>query len=101
MCRVFSATAHAGYLVTGGTIAHITNTSSNSQSFAIQILSGTGPCVGASAWIVFPLSAAPDADTHKRAYAAVVTALATGMRVSVYNYTDDNCDRASYVQIYY
>jgi hypothetical protein len=46
------------------------------------------------------LSAAPDADTHRRAYAAALTALSLGLRVTVYNYSGDACDGASYIEVY-
>lgn len=98
---LFSANAYAGYIVVGATVTHISSTNGNNQSFQVQVAGGTGPCTnGTGMWVVFPLSAAPDADTHKRAYAAAMLALATGMRVTLYNYSDDGCTGASYVDVY-
>jgi hypothetical protein len=95
--------AYAGYLVSDATVTHVANTAGNTPAlFVVQVSGGTGPCAnGATIWITFPLSAAADADAYKRAYAAAMTALVTGMRVSIYNYANDNCDGASYIDLFY
>ena len=98
---VTCAEANAGYLVSNATITHVANTAGNYSVFVVQVAGGTGPCAnGATIWITFPVSAAPDADTHRRAYSAAMTALVTGMHVSIYNYTNDNCDGASYIDLF-
>jgi len=92
-----SSTAHAGYLISNATISTVYNVSSNSNSFALAIAGGTGVCAGTL--IVFPVTSAPDADTHKRAYAAALLAFAMGKTVTIYNYANDSCSGASYIQV--
>jgi hypothetical protein len=94
---VSAVPANAAYIVQNARLARVTNTDGNQTKFAVLVADGTGPCAGQ--WIQFPLWAAPDADTHKRAYAALLMALATGMKVTIYNYTDDSCTLASYVEV--
>ncbi len=99
---LIAAEAHAGYLVSNATITHVVNTAGNYQVFAVQVAGGSGPCSnGATLWITFPLASAADADAHRRAYAAAMTALVTGMHVSIYNYANDNCDGASYIDLFH
>ena len=93
--RVFAAGA---YIVQGAIITNIMSTNGNTAGFAIITSGGSGACVNAE--VYFPQSAAPDADTFKRAYTAALTAMTTGMRVTIYNYADSTCLTASYVQIY-
>ena len=95
------AQANAGYLVSNATITHVANTAGNYPVFAVQVAGGTGPCSnGATTWIQFPVASGADVDQHRRAYAAAMTALVTGMHVSIYNYTNDNCDGASYIDLF-
>jgi hypothetical protein len=99
-CTLFCANAQAGYIATDATVIRISSTNGNTASFQVMVAGGTGPCTSVNGtWVVFPLSAAPDADTHNRAYAAAMLALATGMRVTLYNYTNDDCVQASYVAV--
>jgi Family of unknown function (DUF5992) len=95
---LLGTTAQAGYLITDATITDVYNTASNQTSFAVAVQGGSGPCSG-SANIVFPLSAAPDADTLKRAYAAALMAFALGLHVSIHNYSSDACTGASYIRV--
>jgi hypothetical protein len=89
--------ATAGSLVTNATITKILNTSGNQTQFAIVVSGGTGRC--ANTVIYFPVSAAVDADTHKRAYSAALLALATGMKISAWNYSGNNCEGAAYIDV--
>src|SRR5262249_37752118 len=99
VCTIaLSSTASAGYLVIGAAITKIENTYSNQASFVVNVQGGTGPCAGT--YTIFPVSAAVDADAHKRAYAAAMMAFAMGMRVSIFNYTDDSCSGAAYISVY-
>ena len=91
--------ASAGDIAAGGTITQIKNVTGNMTQWAIWITGGTGVCLGN--WIVFPLSAAPDADTHKRGYATALMATALGMRVKIHNYSGDDCLNASYIEAYF
>jgi hypothetical protein len=90
----------ASDLAVDASIARVRNTVSNSTSFSVQVSGGTGPCAIVGQWITFPVSAAADADTHKRTYATVLTALALGLQVRIYNYSGSACDGASYIEIY-
>lgn len=80
---------------------HVSSTNGNAASFQIMVSGGSGVCTSATGtWVVFPLSAAADVEAHQRAYAAAMMALAIGMRVTLYNYANDNCVGASYVDVY-
>jgi hypothetical protein len=70
----------------------------NQTKFAVAVSGGTGPCTG-GVWITFPASAAPDLEAHKRAYSAALVALTTAMKVTNYNYNDNNCAGASYIEV--
>lgn len=94
---LLSATAQAGSIVSDGYVSIIENTSGNQALFTIKVTGGTGPCVGQT--ISFPVWAAPDADTHKRAYAAAMLAFSLGYRVSVWNYVDNTCTSAAYIAV--
>jgi hypothetical protein len=95
---LFCANAQAAYFVSNATITRAANTAGNYPVFAVQVAGGTG---GTTLWMTFPVSAAPDVDAHRRAYAAAMTALVTGMRVSIDNYASDNCDGASFIDLFY
>jgi hypothetical protein len=100
-CGLFCASARAGQIVTGATVIHVSSTNGNTTAFQVLVAGGVGVCTSETGtWIVFPLSAAADADTHKRTYAAALLALATGMRVNLHNYASDSCTGASYVDVY-
>ena len=90
-----SAYAAGGYVVNDATIANIANTNGNTPAFVVTVTGGTGPCAGTN--ITFTQSAATDADTFKRAYAAAILAFTTGSTVSIYNYTDTTCTNAVYI----
>lgn len=88
----------AGDLVVGGTVVKVTNTSNNASVFAIQVSGGTSnSCTGG--WVTFSLAAAADADAHKRAYAAALLALTTGLPVRVHNYQGNDCGTAAYIEV--
>jgi hypothetical protein len=90
--------ACAGYLVEEGTITRMAPVESNSTAFSVLTTGGTGPC--SAVWISFPVSAAPDLDTHKRLYATLLVAFAQGMRVSIYNYSSNSCMGAAFVDMH-
>jgi len=92
-------TALAGaYLVTGGTVTQVANTSGNNPAFVVLVTGGTSNTCPAT-WIIFSQADAPDAATFQRAYAAAMVALTTGVSVSIYNYADATCNHASYLQL--
>lgn len=88
----------AGYIVSSATVTMLTSTASNLTAFVVATTGGTGSCTG-GAQITFNQSDSPDADTFKRAYAALLMAFTTGAKVSIYNYQDNTCNHASYVQL--
>lgn len=90
--------AAAGDLVLGGRIVRIANTGNNSPVFSIEVSGGSLNLCG-TGWITFPASVAADPDTHKRAYAAALVAMTTGMTVRVHNYQSNSCDTASYIEL--
>ena len=93
-----SCSVNAGYLVKGGTVTEVVNTSNNGTTFSIKVTGGTNNlCEGG--WIGFPVANAADPDTHKRAYSTVLTALTAGLKVDIYNYSDNGCGEASYVGV--
>jgi len=95
-----AASVHAGtFLVMNATITSVYSTNDNTPAFAIAVAGGSGPCAN-STNIAFPQSAAPDADTLKRAYATALLAFSTGAHISIYNYFDATCTNASYIAIY-
>lgn len=99
ICMGTATSAVAGDLVMGGRIVRIANTGNNLDVFSIEVSGGSLNLCG-SGWITFPVSASPNsADIHKRAYAAALTALTTGMTVRVYNYHNNSCDSASYIEL--
>lgn len=89
--------AAAGDLVMEARVAKITNTGSNGNTFGIKVSGGSLNLCG-TGWISFPASAT-DADSHKRAYAAALLALSTGVPVRVHNYQNNDCDTASYIEL--
>jgi hypothetical protein len=99
ICMMVENPAVAGDLVVGGRIIRITNTGANMPVFSIEVSGGSTNLCG-SGWITFPVSAAPDADTHKRAYAAALLALSTGLSVRVHNYQGSDCNSASYIELF-
>lgn len=89
--------AAAGDVVLGGRIVEVANTN-GSPGFNVRVSGGSLNLCG-SGWIVFPASAAPDAESHKRAYAAALVALTTGALVRLHNYQGNTCDTVSFIQL--
>lgn len=87
----------AGYIANSVTITNIANTASNRSEFAIRTTGGTSLCDGQ--WIVFPALDASDTPAHQRAYANALLALTTGLKVNIYNYYDETCSRASFIEL--
>ncbi|NEO56630.1 MAG: hypothetical protein F6K54_28275 [Okeania sp. SIO3B5] len=81
--------AHAGYLVTGASVVHVENTSSNGDNFAVLVKGGNGPCV--DKYIIFPKSGVSNLDVYERGYEGALTALAYDLKVNVYDYSGDSC----------
>ena len=95
-----TTSASADPLMVGSRIAKILNVrSANDASFVVQTEGGTGTCAGS--WIYFyPAgSSAAAAEAHKRAYAAVLMAMTTGMRVDIES-VDASCSGAYAIFVY-
>ena len=98
ICMAAVTPAKAGDLVIGGRVVRVANTGNNASVFSVWVDGGSQNLCG-SGWITFPASAVTDPEIHKRAYAAALLALTTGMPVRVYNYQGDSCDAASYIEL--
>lgn len=98
VCMAAAMTAEPGDLVTGGRVVRVANTGNNSSVFSVEVAGGSQNLC-ANGWITFPVSAASDPEIHKRAYAAALVALTTGMPVRVHNYHSNSCDAASYIEL--
>lgn len=95
---IFSGSASAGELIKDTEIVMIGNTANGQDDFFIQTQGGTGPCAGTP--IVFPASAAPSKEYHARAYSLALAAFSMGnTKVRVYNFTNDFCSAASYIEM--
>ena len=96
---MFGGPLFAGTLAVG-TVVRISNISFDQDQFAVWI-AGTGPCATAdgSMLILFPVSAAKNADSLKRAYANALTAYSLGKPVFVYNYVNSSCAAATFIEI--
>ncbi|MBM0105754.1 hypothetical protein JM946_13515 [Steroidobacter sp. S1-65] len=98
ICVGASTPALCGDLVIGGRVVRVANTGNNASVFSVEIAGGS-PNLCANGWITFPVSASSDPEIHKRAYAAALLALTTGMPVRVHNYHSNSCDAASYIEV--
>lgn len=88
----------AGELALDSTVLKVRNTSNNSDTFEVVLDKNVKNCFGNV--IAFPSSAAPNKETHARAYASALTALTTGLKVRIYAYADaDECKKASYIEL--
>ena len=92
----------AGYIASNVTITAVSNTANNGQHFTIRTAGGSGVCAGQK--ITFPLADAGTAsnnqEIHNRAFALALAAMLSGKHVSVYNYADDTCSHAAYIEIF-
>ncbi|GAA6135241.1 hypothetical protein NBRC116188_20310 [Oceaniserpentilla sp. 4NH20-0058] len=89
--------AYAGDIANGATVLKVANISSNVDTFAVTVDSSLVDC--ARNIIFFPASAAPNKESHARAYSTALTALSTGMKVRLYNYDSNSCTDASFIEI--
>jgi hypothetical protein len=100
---LFSSHLVAGeYIAIGAEVTQVFNTNGNTASFGIVVAGGTGACSGKQ--ITFPISAAGDikdgkSDIHLRAYSTALTALTTGLKVDIHNYSGSDCNNAAFIRI--
>jgi Family of unknown function (DUF5992) len=89
---------NAGWLAWDAQLTAVTNTSGNTDSFVVLFTGGTGACAS-QGQVTFPRDATTSQEVLRRAYATALMALATGMKVNIYNYESDSCDRAAHIWI--
>ena len=99
LLTVISSPSHAGYIIQGATIVSVTSTANQSQAFAVYFTGGTGTCAS-SGQIVFPQSAAVDAEPFRRAYAAALAGAVTKARFDAFDYSGNSCSNAGFIQLY-
>lgn len=100
-----SSQANAGWLIGkhdginsgNGRITILSSNAYDTGGFAIRVEGGQGACANAK-WIVFPV---PDenVDSWKHSFEVAKTAFLHGYKVNIYNYDDDRCDNAQFIQL--
>jgi len=96
-----STFVEAGYLAINAKIKSVASTAGGGSSFSVVAYDGTGPCNTSSSQvnIYFPQQMASSADVFKRSYMMIMTAMSSGQRVNIYNYVDNQCDKAVAVEL--
>lgn len=92
-----SAFSNAGELVRDTIIAEVSNTSSGGPDFSLRIEGGLGPC--ADQLIKFPESKKASDESNGQAFSIALAAFATGKKVRIHNFEDDDCFGASFIAI--
>lgn len=95
---LYAGSAHAGWLVRDAKIVRITNSSSNTDSFTMSTDGGTGVCAGVS--LAFPVDGVSTPEIHKRAFSMALAAYMAGEKVSVYSYSNEECNKAGYIELH-
>ena len=89
---------YAGQIVTGAQVIAVVNTSGNEDVYQVKTTGGAdNKCEGK--YIQFPVSDSANKETHARGYTTALTALTNGLKVTIYNYVDQNCNDASFIEI--
>jgi hypothetical protein len=97
--RVLPASASTGsYLIKGGTVVNVQNTSSNGDNYAIFVTGGTGIC--SNNYIIFPKTGVINKDVHDRGYQAALSALTNNLKIDVFDYAGASCAHGGQVSIY-
>ena len=98
-----ASSAQAGWIA-DGVVKKVANISSNEDEFSV-IVEGTGICN--DQYISFSLNNFPLDDTgnfskdaYDRAYKNSLASLMSGFKVRIYNYIDDSCLNATFIEIY-
>ena len=95
---LISSMSYADYVVTDAKIDKISNTSGNTDEFAIWVSGGTGNCK--DTLIKFRLVDSGSEGVFNKAYSTALAAFAAGYRIRVHNYHNTSCENASYIEIY-
>lgn len=95
---ILSVSANAAtLLVENAEVTRVTNSANNTDTFTISTVGGTGLC--ASTPISFPAQSVSHQEIHKRAFAIALAANATGKKVRIYNYVNQECNGAGYIEL--
>ena len=94
---LIASSANADFIVQGGQVVSVSNTTGNTSQFRVGIAGGTGVC--ADTTLVFNEARAGNKDIFKRGFAVALTALSTGRMVRVWSYEGDSCFSPAYIEI--
>ncbi len=85
-------------VIAEGKITRISNISQNQDAFAIYV-EGTGIC--SNQYIPFFIINFPNnsSSAYNRAYTNALLSFLTGAKVKIYNYNNDDCNGASYIEL--
>jgi hypothetical protein len=89
--------AKADYLIQKAKVDNIQNTSSNGDNFAITVSDGEGLCNDKV--IIFPTSGVVNSEAHYRAYLTALSAMNSGARIDVYDYSGSACENGGQISI--
>jgi hypothetical protein len=90
--------SNAGELVKGATILEVASSNGNQDVFWVRFSGGTGPCANAS--VDFPASKSQSKESYNQSFSIALSAAATGSKIRVHNYEDDNCQGANFISVY-
>ena len=100
LLTVFSGRAIAGNLIENAVITKIASSSNGvSDDFFIAFSTGTGVCA-ATKYVVFPRSLAPSDHAFNRMYSTALAAFTAKKRIRVFAYNSDECNKASFIEIF-
>lgn len=104
---MFASCGFAGELVRDATIVEVfSNAGLHADNFGVRVQGGTGAC--ANTLIFFPKAKAltgatspksVSIETYNQWFSLASMALATGMKVRIHNYDDDNCYFAEMIAV--
>jgi len=97
---LFSGKAVAGNLIENAVITKIASSSNGvSDDFFVAFSTGTGVCA-ATKYVVFPRSLAPSDHAFSRMYSTALAAFAAKKKVRVFAHNSDECNKASFIEIF-
>ena len=98
---MFACNCLAGELVREAIVAEVaSNGTANAVNFGVRVEGGTGLCTN---WIFFPQTKSASLHlseaTYNHAFSLATTALATGQKVRIHNYTGNECNGADLISV--
>lgn len=102
---LFSATSHAGWLIgsspngvdfDSSTVKGISSDWGNTGNFAVLTEGGAGPCI--NQWIVFSKEKMSP-ETYRGSFEIAQMAFIHGFKVNIFNYTDNSCEGAEFIEL--